>query len=132
MINSLILEENDVENKSEVHNCPYCDKTSHSRAGIKTHITKIHKLQNMSVAINEESIAEEAQKVVENILDSIIQLSDAEDEDSKNISIEEISDGEKGMKYQKKCDICEHEVKAEKKYLVVQQLSIRALFIRTS
>ena len=124
MINDLLQGENELGTDSKLHKCPHCEKTSNSLGGIKSHITKMHKLQKLRKDEDEKSIAIEAQKVVENIIDSIIQISDTEEEteNTKDITLEEIADGDFEMKYQKKCDSCDYEVKAERKYLIVRQM----------
>ena len=72
----------------------------------------------------EKCIAMEAQKVVGSIIESLIQISDAEEdtEDVKDITLEEISNGDIELKYQKKCDGCDFEVRADRKYLVVRKM----------
>ena len=106
MINEFIQGEDEFNIESKVYNCPHCEKTSHSEAGIKSHVTKMHKLQSLKESDNVKRIATESQKVIEDIVVSIIQISDTEDntEDTQDITLEEVVEDDVEMKYQKKCE----------------------------
>ena len=117
--------------------CPHCDKTSYSSPGLKGHITKMHKeikenpdrMMKEGNLINTESdiktpkkddLYKEANKVVNLLLTEIIEISDDED------TLEEICDvttETMEKKYTKKCENCDYEVEATKRYVAIQILS---------
>ena len=79
--------------------CPHCDKTSYSAPGLKCHITKMHKniemlpgkptlqkkLNNMS-AVNHH-IYEEANKVVDHLIENVIEITSDEEESLEDVEI---------------------------------------------
>ena len=102
------------DNSSEVYKCPFCDKTSHSKPGLKGHITRMHK--NIALGKTENEINDDKFSSEESD-DSTIYCSE------NDITLEETSVEKDGNKnYRKKCDSCDYEVRATRKYKVVQQI----------
>ena len=102
------------DNSSEVYKCPFCDKTSHSKPGLKGHITRMHK--NIALGKTENEINDDKFSSEESD-DSTIYCSE------NDTTLEETSVEKDGNKnYKKKCDSCDYEVRATRKYKVVQQI----------
>ena len=104
--------ENDKENLANDFECQYCDKTCHSKSGLKCHVTKMHPTKNKTVDRRESY---DEMLIVEN--ESIICSTD------NDVTLEEIvqENGEDKI-YRKKCESCAFEVVTQRKYKLVQQM----------
>ena len=123
-----------------LNKCTHCDKTSYSIPGLKGHITKMHRetlktvegfnvIDELNVPKEEHAIliSQEANKVVNELLNDIIYINDDEGNatESDEASLEELADNKSDkveMKYINKCENCDYEAKADKKYLALQLL----------
>ena len=112
--------------------CPHCGKTFLTISGLKTHITRMHKKKenrkrHLSESDNvDDHILKEATKVVDLILDEMIGV-ETEDsiEETKEVTLNEMPediDENVPKKYSNKCDNCEFEAKAGRKFKVLQIL----------
>jgi hypothetical protein len=111
--------------------CEYCDKTSYSSPGLKSHVTKMHPESKLNIVKKkqpegqEKEIHKEAKKVVNLILKEIIEISD-DDESIDDITLEEKNDLETddaGKKYSNECDICGFVATATRRYVAIRMLS---------
>ena len=90
-------QESPIVNEGNLLKCQYCEKTSYSSPGLKGRITKMHQ-ENMKNKEYKENktprkthIIEEANKVVNLLLNEIIEISDSEDivEQANLVNLEE-------------------------------------------
>ena len=122
--------------------CPYCEKTSYSAPGLKGHITKMHKVnkktqynekrkrnQDTVEKLNEnDHIYDEANKVINLLLEEVIDLTEEKDEsikDEREVTLDETIcevDENSSKKYYNKCDNCEYVVDACRRYGALQLL----------
>ena len=118
--------------------CPNCEKTSYSLPGLKGHITKMHNQEvykkplegnkRKKVQENQEDhILKEANKVVNLLLDDVIEIIDEKEEsidDVEEFTLDEtIVDAEiQEKEYLNKCENCSYVVNATKRYIALQQL----------
>ena len=111
--------------------CPYCDKTSYSSPGLKSHITKMHKdcqslkskcgTENSSTENNfEETIAAGANRVIKNLLE---EMDENEEEMIQDVTLEEVCiDINTPKKYYNECEKCGFISNASKRYIALRQL----------
>ena len=121
--------------------CQYCDKTSYSAPGLKGHTTKMHssdmnkeklcdngnernKAQGNEIE-DSDHIMKEADKVVNILLNNVIEIDDEKEELIDEIELVILDEAcSKPAIYEKtysdKCDVCEYAATATKKYSVVQ------------
>ena len=113
--------------------CPYCIKTSYSGRGLKSHITKMHKDNNLvetetvkSSGIEnsfEEIIADGANKVIENLIENFDDITENEDEMIQDITLEEVCiDLTTPKNYYNECEKCGFISNASRRYVALQQL----------
>ena len=128
------------------YKCPHCDKRSHSKPGLKGHITKMHVVKSkttgktdlgkssvehsgkeMTEEEQEQVISKEANKVVDQILNDILCLDDEEDLiDVTDVTLEEESiakETEETKEYSEACDVCDEKISANKKYIVIRNMA---------
>ena len=129
--------------KVNLHKCPHCEKTSYSMPGLKCHITKMHHevhqlidaekqdespmetdQDNLPQDKHDDIISEEADKIVNHLINDIISLSDKECDSTMK---EEETNGNVELKYINKCDDCNYEAKADRKYKALQLISTHKL-----
>ena len=106
---------------SRQYTCSFCEKACKTTQGLKSHITKMHLEEQSTEELGTEQkkrkINEEANEVVENLLDEIINMSEDE------ITVEEIvKDESEVKKYTKMCNNCDFKVEAHRKYISLQQI----------
>ena len=126
LMNSFINENKEGEDITEVDEfkCNFCDKTSLSNQGLKSHVTKVHSNQQNNfrkTVANKRKSKDEFESRVEKSL---------EDGANKNhlscikeSIIEEMeTEPEHDKMYANRCDECDFEVEASRKYLSVQKI----------
>ena len=116
--------------------CFYCDKTSNSSPGLKSHVTKMHK----EVKINEKTTIgatkedkckntmkrkskDEVKDIVDNLLSEVIEIidDDGSSEAFVEATLEEVCDKDTGTQiYTDKCENCDYIAEACRKYLAIQ------------
>ena len=94
--------------------CPYCDKTLNTSSGLKGHITKMHRDLHRSM---NKGKAHQIKDDKLNDLECIL-LSDDTDEDGDTALNEKT--GGKGKEYSDNCDVCDFQVKTNRKYELIQ------------
>ena len=120
--------------KLNIYKCPHCDKTSYSVPGLKCHVTKMHHEiakdngktnQNESTNEHEQLITNGANKVIRHLIKDILNLNEdvIDNTEIEEVTLDESVDIEEKLvekKYTHKCETCEYEAKANKKYLAFQ------------
>ena len=77
----------------------------------------------MSEEEHEQVIAQEACKVVDQILNDILYLDGEEDMNKSDVTLEEessIKDTDETKEYCEVCDICDYKISANKKYIALK------------
>ena len=126
LINCFINENKESEERSEVDEfeCNFCEKTSLSNQGIKSHVTKMHgSLQNnvKKTVANKRKSKDEFESSVEKAIEDdvkISQLSCITESIIEEMETEPIED----KMYVNRCEECDFEVEASRKYLSVQTI----------
>ena len=126
LINSFIDEGKESEERSEVNEfeCNFCEKTSHSNQGLKSHVTKMHgSLQNnvKKTVANKRKSKDEFESSVEKAIKDDVKnghLSCITESITEEIETEAIED----KMYVNRCEECDFEVEASRKYLSVQKI----------
>ena len=107
----------DKDQMSKNYKCDYCDKTSHSKSGLKNHITRMHKNQNQNNLCKKDQNISTAELLVSEDDESFICSTE------NDTTLEENSDEKKENRtYRKSCEFCDYEVIEKRKYKVVQQM----------
>ena len=115
----------------KIEKCPFCEKTSYSNSGLKSHITKMHKKEGTRKRQLSESdsvgdhIFAEANKVVGLLVDNMVGDENEESiEDSKEVTLDEmdVDDSNLSKMYSNKCEFCNLKVEAPRRYKVFQML----------
>ena len=114
-------------NRQNVFKCPQCDKTLNSSPGLKSHITKMHSKSQMKSDIGTTVTNDRDAGKVNTSDEHLLHENEIVIDQSNKINLDEHVDEIIHKKivekiYKHKCESCEYEVAANRKYVAIQML----------